>query len=562
MIKIRLGAYMTEPSANELEITGEIIAEFINESDELLAKAESALISMENRPGDTEVLNSALRAFHTIKGTADYLGFKALKELTHFCEELLDKARGRGESPEKHVLIWLIKAVDETKLIIRNGLGGRKRYDRDAFEAASAEFLEKISAGIISGMNQSRAVQDSGLSVDMPENSAADLRPVLKIDAYKLNSMMNSLNELAVAETNLRRTLKGVIFTDPESYDDYKKKLSALGRITAKLNYDSYAMKMLPFQHLFNKMTRLIRDLSVKSGKKLKLLLNGGDTEIDREIIENLAEPLIHILRNSVDHGIEDADVRKKSGKAEAGTVSLSAFCRDGNIIVTVSDDGHGLDREKILEKARRLGIAGADGEISDEKVNELIMMPGFSTADKVSELSGRGVGMDVVKKTVESLRGSMKIRSIKGQGTKITMVFPVNMAVIEGLTVCCRGDAYVIPSSNVISVVTAAGPHHGGPEEDGEIINTGLFGTAPAPPGDGQDPDKTADKHVIVKLERNGIRKKLLAERILSLHKVAVKNIPGLALEKTPFSGAAIMPDGRPAMILSPDRLILKGEK
>lgn len=547
---------MKKAAEDELEITEEILKEFFNESEELLLKAESSLLAMETKPLDKEDLNRVFRSFHTIKGTADYLGFKALKELAHFCEGILDTARGSSRQIEKNVLSWLIKAVDEIKFIMKSCLSGKVPFDKQKFENMSSVFLEELKTGMINGTNYSKTAGDSGVAMDLSGTNTADLRPSLKIDSYKFNSMMNSLNELAVVETSIRQELRALSSADAKGLDGLKKKIGMLGKITAKINYDSSAMKMLPFQHLFNKMTRLIRDLSIKSEKKLRLFLNGGDTEIDREIIENLAEPLIHILRNSVDHGIEASVERNINGKPEEGMLSLSAFCRDGNIIVSVSDDGCGLDRDKILKKARLSGLIGQDEDISDEKAHELIMMPGFSTAEKVSELSGRGVGMDVVKKTVETLRGRMKIKSIKGQGTKITMTFPVNMAVIDGLIIMCCSEIFVIPVSDINSVITAKGVDA---QIMDEILSGELFLDAKnAAPAEPEESGYTRlQESVIVNIERKGVVKMLSAQKILSQKKIAVKNIPGLKLEKTIFSGAVILSDGKPALIISSERLM-----
>jgi len=540
---------MPEDSASGLEITPEIMFEFINESEAQLLKAEQAFLALESGHGGRESLNSAFRAFHTMKGTADYLGFRALKDLAHFCEEILDRARGSGRSPDKNVLSLLIKTVDEVKAIIKDGLSGKYAYDKEKFENASRESLEKLSAAIIRGANMAEPGVDSGDVMDFSQNTAAETRPALKIDSYKFEAMMNSLNELAVAGAVLTSGFEESIRADGTAHEKVKSRLDALKKIAVKLNYESFALKMMSFQHLFNKMTRLTRDLSLKSGKKIKLLLNGGDTEIDREIIDNLAEPLMHILRNAVDHGIEGPAERESAGKPAAGMVSLSASCRDGHITISVSDDGQGLDREKILGKAVKAGLVHEGYEIEDEKIHELIMLPGFTTAEQVSELSGRGVGMDAVRKAVEALKGNIKIKSIKGQGTKISMIFPVNLALIEGLTVLCRGETYVVPASNIVSAVT------GGAAKAGQEY--GSAGAADPESCDFFSSENYPGRYIIINMERNGISRRLPVEKVVSQQKVAVKNIPGLKLEKTLFSGAVILPDGKPALILSPERLI-----
>jgi two-component system chemotaxis sensor kinase CheA len=545
---------MQEELEVQLELTREIASEFVSESEEQLSKAESAFLSMEAGDKDKEGLNSAFRAFHTLKGTADYLGFRALKDLSHFCEEILDRARACGRAPEKNVTAWLIKGIDMLKPAIKAGPGNFDGCDRDAFEKVCREILEKMSAGIITGMNT--AGEQAGVEsavVDLSDGNPAELRPVIKIDAHKFNALMNSLNELSVSEAIIMNE-----FNAPGDaagrLEGIRSRINALGRITARLGYDSSALKLLPFQHLFNKMTRLVRDLSIKSGKKIRLILNGGGTEIDREIIENLTEPLMHIIRNSVDHGIESTEERFKAGKSPSAMVSLSAYCRDGEIVISVSDDGRGLNREKIIKKAAASGLIKAGDEPDNEKLCELIMTPGFTTADKVTELSGRGVGMDAVKKAVESLKGRMKIKSVSGQGTKMTMIFPVNTAMIDGLAVSCCGRQYIIPVSNVESV---------GTEGDGiDLINSYIFGEnawgscsdAAAMPEAGE----FRAREIIINMEMKGIRKSMAVDRIISQQKTAVKNIPGLKLEKTMFSGAAIMADGKPVLIISPERMIL----
>jgi|GEM_PF-2409082 two-component system chemotaxis sensor kinase CheA len=532
---------MSNDYQNSLELTPEIIAEFIDETHAQLSKAEAALLAIEAGNRDKDSLNGVFRVFHTIKGTASYLDFKTLTDLARFCEEILDKARGSGLAPGKNVLSWLIKAVDEIRTIMRKYLAGGNGYMKEEFDKAFRDFLVKMSSGITGGTNLTDAAYDGSTFMDLSAGSGNDLSPVLTLDAYKFNSMVNSLNELIVAENVMRNEFEAVYQEAGAYFDGVMRKMRALDKIAAKLNYDSMALKMLPFQHLFNKMIRLIRDLSVKSGKKIQLLLNGGDTEIDREIIENLTEPLIHILRNSVDHGIENSGERLKAGKMEAGLVSISAVCLDGKIVISVSDDGRGLDRGKIFRKAVLNGLIREDEKPCDEKLYGFIMLPGFTTSEKVSELSGRGVGMDAVKKAVEALKGSIKIKSIAGQGTKIIMTFPVNMAVIEGMLVSRSGDRYILPVSNIESVALSGG----GP------IDAAL-------PGFSENTESgRSGRNVIINIKSGNKRKAILVDRIISQQKIAVANISGLKLEKTFFSGATVMPDGTPALIISPERMI-----
>jgi len=545
---------MEENNGKDIEITEEILRDFVKETEGLLSKAELAFLVMETKPGDKEQLNQAFRVFHTIKGTADYLGFNSLRELAHFCEEIMDLARSGRYAMDKSVTGCLIRVVDDIRTNIKMNLAAKPGINIPGFESESQKILKKISTEIIELANSSRTAEKNEAVIDFSNSAEEDSQQAIRIDAGKFNSMINSLNELVITEAIIKRDLDDAAMEDKERLERIKSKFMALDRIAAKLNYQTFTMKMLPFKHNFQRMSRLIRDLSIKSKKKIKLILNGGEIEMDREIIESLFESLVHILRNAVDHGIESPEERLKARKAEAGIISISASCREGKVIISISDDGRGLDTDRIIGKAMRTGLINKGEKVTDEKMNELILMPGFSTAEKVTELSGRGVGMDVVKKTVESLRGDIKIRSIRGQGTKITMTFPVNLAVLEGIIVECSGLAYVIPVSNIASAVFAADKNM---KENGEMIDmAGYFKCGGKDETRAANGNNEKNRRIVINIEKEGINKSLLVDSIIGQQRVAVKNIPSMKLEKTCFSGAVVMPDGRPALIISPEHL------
>jgi two-component system chemotaxis sensor kinase CheA len=330
--------------------------------------------------------------------------------------------------------------------------------------------------------------------------------------------------------------------------------LGQLNQITSSLQTMTMSLRMVPIKNTFQKMLRLVRDLSKNSGKQVQLRMSGEETEIDRNVVDELYEPMVHMIRNSMDHGLETPEERQTAGKDATGTIHLKAYHKGGSIVVEIIDDGRGLDRERILEKARANGLIDDDCRLNDAEINNLIFQPGFSTAQAVTEISGRGVGMDVVKKAIERLRGRVDIQTTAGRGSTFCISLPLTLAIIEGMLVRVGKERYVIPALSIIESFRPTAEHCSTVACKGEMILSrgGLIPlirleTIFAARSDARHPWEG----LVVTVEYDGRRMGLLLDELLGKEEVVIKNM-GEALKKVRgITGGAILGDGRVGLIL-----------
>ncbi|MFC2140553.1 chemotaxis protein CheA, partial [Candidatus Auribacterota bacterium] len=287
----------------------------------------------------------------------------------------------------------------------------------------------------------------SGLS---EQNKKPTIDESIKVKMGKLDNLIDMVGELVIIESQVSQNSLIRDSSDPKLSQD----IPQLRRIIHNVQNTAMSMRLVPIKPLFQKMIRLVRDLSKKQGKKIEMRTFGEETEIDKNIIEQISDPLMHMVRNSVDHGIEKSEVRKEKGKDETGIIELNAFHRSGNIVIELKDDGGGLNRDKILKKAKEKGLVKEGEVIPDSKIYTLILEPGFSTADKVTDVSGRGVGMDVVKRNIESLRGKIEIQSEINKGSVFSIKLPLTLAIIEGIVLRIGKESYIIPITAVAEFI------------------------------------------------------------------------------------------------------------
>jgi len=330
--------------------------------------------------------------------------------------------------------------------------------------------------------------------------------------------------------------------------------LGQLNQITSSLQTMTMSLRMVPIKSTFQKMVRLVRDLAKSSGKKVELLMSGEETEIDRNVVDELYEPMVHMIRNSIDHGLETPEQRIAAGKPESGIVHLKAYHRGGNIIVEIRDDGRGLNREKILEKARANKLIDEDERLSDAEVYNLIFQPGFSTAETVTEISGRGVGMDVVKKAIEKLRGRVDISTVRGQGSTFFISLPLTLAIIEGMLVRIGTERFVIPALTILESFRPAREQYSTVEGKGEMILSrgrliplirldAIFNVR----SDARNPWEG----LVVIVEYDGKPMGILLDELLGKEEVVIKSMGEVLKNVKGIAGAVIMGDGKVGLIL-----------
>lgn len=498
----------------------EIVESFIVETKEILENLDTDLMQLEKRADDAELLNQVFRSFHTIKGTSGFLGLDNLTKVTHKCEDILNKLRKGEVKLNAGIMDGILMAFDNIKALVADIAGEQKanvpveetiaalvqilqQMEKEKAETLavkeevsqesdyefSAEELKIIAElqdeddeqpdeaveiekpDLTSGNQQSieTRLQNKSLEpeVKLPvqsnQNAAVNSagkksEDTIRVDIKRLDELLNIVSELVLGRNRLTQVNSEALleYSGTKLSRDLSEAVKLIDIMTNELQLVVMKTRMVKIGKVFNRYPRVVRDLSKEAKKIINLNMFGEDTELDKTLIEEINDPLIHLIRNSVDHGIELPEVRKAAGKSETGNINLSAEQDGNNIIISIEDDGKGIDPEVIKEKAVSKGLLSKERakELSKQEIFNLIFLPGFSTAEKVTNISGRGVGMDVVKTNVAKLRGIINVESTVGKGSKITIKLPLTLAIIQGMIVKVHNDQLVVPLSSVIEVV------------------------------------------------------------------------------------------------------------
>ena len=389
-----------------------------------------------------------------------------------------------------------------------------------------------------------------------PDRPAAAVESSIRVGVDKVDEMINLVGELVITQAMLTQTAAGI---DPVAHERLLSGLSQLERNTRDLQEAVMSVRMMPIAVVFNRFPRVVRDVAGKLNKQVELKTEGEGTELDKGLIEKIADPLTHLIRNSLDHGIEPPEKRIALGKSEKGTITLKAFHRGGSIVIEVGDDGAGLNRDKILAKAKSRGMPVSDS-MSDQDVWQLIFEAGLSTADVVTDVSGRGVGMDVVRRNIRELGGRVEIESALGVGTRISVRLPLTLAILDGMSVGVSGETFILPLNHVVESLQVSDQEVHSISGAGRVISVRgeyvpvvalqqVFGLAP--------PAKNRNGGVMVILESDGATTALLVDELLGQHQVVIKSLESNYRKVAGVSGATIMGDGRVAMILDVPALV-----
>lgn len=519
--------------------SGEFIPEFIAESLDCLAQAESALLALEAHAASPDAVDVALRAFHTIKGTAAFLGLDAISTLAHDAESLLIPVRdGNAPFQRKHA-DTLLKAADRMRARLHE-------LHENATAASSSDAAGESAA-------------KPAAPAQTPTTRATDGAPRedwARVRTRRLDQLVDLVGELVVAHA--------MIAQDPlvvqERHGPLAAKVLQTTRIVRELQALGIGLRMVPLRPLFQRLQRLARDLARQSDKQVELMTSGEETEIDRTMVEALADPLVHMIRNAVDHAIEPVAERIARDKPAAATLRLSARHADGAVVVELHDDGRGLDRALILRKAVERGVVAQEQELSDAEIDALIFAPGLSTAGAVTEVSGRGVGMDVVKRNIDALRGRIDIASVPGAGTTFTLRLPLTLAVTDGLLVRVGRERYIVPTFSVITSVRPAREALVREARGGELV---ILDGSPLPVVrlhhvfgvDGAVTDPAAS--VLVVIAEGQERYALLVDELLGQQQFVAKPLADGLGTVQGLAGSAVLGDGRVGLIVDPAGLL-----
>ena len=567
---------------------------FCAEAQDLLQDVEQGVLTLESNAQDQSTIDTVFRAFHTFKGNSSMLKLAVLQRLAHELESLLDQVRRGKMALTRESIDLILKGSDVIRQYVdemSRQLGGvnRGRTIRLPVQriiadvhallagkpstpvtpavAASPVVAPAVAAPAVAKPAVSEAVELPtpepertlpAVTAEMVSTEPAVAAPagVVRVDTLKLDSLIDLVGELVVAQSQVVQSqeLKGI------ANEHLARSLSQLRSITSDLQRTAMSLRMVPIRGTFRKMTRLVRDLAGDLGKEINLRLEGEETELDRTVVEELSDPLVHMIRNSADHGIELPGERAAAGKPAAGTITLKAFHQGGFIVVQIEDDGRGLNTGRILAKAVERGLVDAQESLAESQILDLIFMPGFSTAEQVTGLSGRGVGMDVVRRNIEKIRGKVEVESVPGKGTRFTTYVPLTLAIIEGLLVGVGDQRYIIPT---LSVQESFRPLPGAVttvQGRGELISvrgrlTPLLrlGRHLNTPSKADDPSRG----IVVVVESGQDSRCLFVDELIGKQEVVIKSLGDVFRDQHAFAGAAILGDGRVGLILDVNALV-----
>ncbi len=578
----------------------ELLTEFHAEAVDHLQQIEAALLALDQQPGDQEALNSIFRSFHTIKGNAGFLGLVPMHTLAHEVESLLDLARNhklrlsaaiiteilrsrdtlsvltqqvavaleKGQLPDQVVPVsHLIRAVK--KLAVPDGAAPVAEVSAPVAEVVPLPGAASAPVPVASSSTVEEVTQPAAPAVVVaakttpanPAEPAAAAKSTsgtqtVRVNTEKLDSLMDVVGELVIVQSQLIETSR----QESGVGSALHRNVSQLSRITKELQHTAMSLRMIPIKPTFQKMERLSRDLARDFSKKVLFVTSGEDTELDRTVVEEIGDPLVHMVRNALDHGLENAADRVAKGKPESGTLHLKAYHQGSNIVVELQDDGRGIDPDRILRKAQEKGLVAPNATLTREEIYALIFAPGFSTAEKVTSVSGRGVGMDVVKRNIDKLRGKIEITSEVGKGSIFKIKLPLTMAIIDGLVVRVGADRFILPSTSVQRALRPTRESISTIHGQGEVLDLRgkfvpihrlhqRFGLS--------SDSKNPWEGIVVIVENAGKVSALLVDEMVSKQEVVIKNLGGFMQNLPGVAGAAILGDGSIALILDPGSLL-----
>ena len=515
---------------------------FFEEAGELLADFEAGLLELEETP-DVELLHRIFRAAHTIKGNASMLGFEAIARFTHGLESLLDALRAGARPVTAEVIDALLVSGDLLRRMLRAEQHGGESTDVE-------RALERLEA-LRNGADAATATPTPLHASPDSATGAATLSASIRVPIGKVDRLINLVGELVITQAMVEQAAAAL---PSEHAAALVAAVAHMDRHARELHEQVLALRMLPVRSLFARFPRLVRDVAAALGKEAALDVSGEDTELDRTVIERISDPLTHLVRNAIDHGLEAPADRTAAGKPATGTIGLDAYQRGGSIYIEIADDGRGLDRARILATAIDSGLVAPGQELADEQVWALVFQPGFSTATRVTEVSGRGVGMDVVRRNVEALGGTIAIHTTPGRGTCFRIKLPLTLVIMDGQVLRVGEQQYILPLVTIRETVrpVRGSIHTIGPGAElavvhGEALPILRLHRLFAIPSATDDP--TCGLLVVV--EHDGHTAALLVDELLGQQQVVIKSLDSDFTKVRGIAGATILGDGRVALIL-----------
>ena len=573
----------------------ELLNEFLTEANESLAVLDVGLVRLEKNPNDPGLLSEIFRVVHTIKGTCGFLGLPRLEAVAHVAEDVLGKYRDGVLTVTPKSVTVILEALD----CIKGILASLERDEKEP-EGNDNDLIERIRAiaedgdpdnvdpgaaeptadAVAADLDDGIPVAIASVAADPAPNvpAAGNARPAavegppeskianqnIRVGVDLLEHLMTMVSELVLTRNQLLQMVRG------QTDNEFAVPLNRLSHVTTELQEGVMKTRMQPIGNAWAKLPRIIRDLSLDLGKKIDLKMVGADTELDRQVLELIKDALTHMVRNSADHGIESGAPRRAAGKPEMGTVVLNAYHEGGHIIIEISDDGRGINSDGVKRKALENGLV-SDAQLeamTDQQVLQLIFKPGFSTATEVTSVSGRGVGMDVVKTNVEKIGGTIELKSVEGKGTTFVIKIPLTLAIVSALIVEASNERFAIPQISVVELVRASG-------KSGHAVE--MINDAPVLRlrdrllplvslsqvlriGDPREGFDTESDTFIVVSQIGTYNFGIIVDRVFDTEEIVVKPVAPMMRDIGVFSGNTILGDGSIVMILDPNGLATAG--
>jgi two-component system chemotaxis sensor kinase CheA len=553
----------------EFEVSPELVGIYLEDAREHLAVLDTALLRLEREGASPDVAGSLLGPLHTLKGNSGMIGLTAVKDYVHRLEDAMARVRDGSLALTPAVLQLLFDGATALRAAVES-VGDPEEAPSDLAKEVAA--LEALLAAPPAGAQASTpaprppapAPPGGAAAAEPPAEAAragragdlgfATVRSSLvRVDFSKLDLLLNLVGELIVHRTKLTDLGRQVAAVVPEAGQELTDSVHQIASVSTQLQETIMDIRMLPIRNVFERFPRLVRDLAHRSGKQVELILQGEDTRVDKAVIDEIGEPLVHLIRNAVDHGIETPEARRAAGKPSTGTILLSAAQESSQVVITLVDDGAGIDAGEVRARAIERGLVGADEKLTDREIIQFIFAEGFSTARAVTDVSGRGVGLDVVVQSMERLNGLIEAETIPGAGTKFTLQLPLTLAIITVLMVEVGGSVYALPSGAVVESLRYRRRDvvqmHG---RDTLRIRdriiplvhlADLFGTSI--PGEG-------DEAYAVIVGRGEKRLGLTVDRLRGQQDVVIKALDSVISGETlGVAGATILGDGRVVLVL-----------
>ncbi len=575
----------------------EFHAIFFEEAGEHLASLESLLLGLDRDNPDPEHLNAIFRAAHSIKGSSSTFGFPDMAAVTHDLETLLDRVRKNEMPLSEHIIDVTLGARDVLLAQLASHQGGEAVPDdvvthliaqiralvqtehapvasaapaaaavADAPVAISAQDVTTDEAGVTADAEAAAVVEVASAAATPAAGNVVKLSKTptsessIRVSVEKVDQLINLVGELVITQSMLAQTAQvGAVSDEKLDHERLNERLQQLERNTRELQESVMSIRMLPVSSVFNRFPRLVRDLAGKLGKQIELRTEGEATEIDRGVVEKISDPLTHLIRNSVDHGIETEAERIAAGKPVKGVVNLSACHQGGSVVIEITDDGRGLNRDKLLAKARERGISVPENP-TDQDVWQLIFAPGFSTADAVTDVSGRGVGMDVVKRNIEQLGGRVDLHSLPGQGTTISIRLPLTLAIMDGMSVGISDQTYIVPLTAIRESLRPRAEDVKSVAGSGRVVYVRgeyLPLVALHQVFDLQPRSDRPEQGILIIVDTECGRAALFVDDLLGQRQVVIKSLESNYRKVPGISAATIMGDGSVSMILDVSEVV-----